>query len=184
MVTQGGHRGSVKGIGRGGRIGKMYSVPTVKQAFGRAAHRESFEGDGQLANNLMDLDEGTLNCCKEDKHRIRKTLLPEWKDTREHGWKNDDWVPGYRTFFKIFDNNNNCGRPMATLPGDKDTGQYVMDDRNESPRMGDEEIIEGGNENCAMQPPAVIRQSAGPRHYGRYSKEFKHINPDDARFKV
>jgi hypothetical protein len=87
---EGGHHNQGSFKTRGSSLGlKMHSGPTVKQAFGRAAYpRESTEIDGgnrYLENNLMDMDEGTMQCSKETKHKIRQTLLPEWEPVAEHG---------------------------------------------------------------------------------------------------
>lgn len=98
-------------------------------------------------------------------------LLNDWEYNPEHEAKNDDWVPGYRTFFKIFNNKNTCGKPLMddiTKVYNKAARKQVNEDENE--------------QNIEIDPARhqIIRKSCNPRFYSRYNKEFRNLDPNDA----
>ena len=44
----------------------------------------------------MELD--NMMCKKENKHTIRKMLLSDYEDTAEYVYRDDDWIPGYKSY--------------------------------------------------------------------------------------
>lgn len=160
-------------------------------------NRDSIFGDipanlnqhGQV-NNIIDLDNEELMCKKESKHTVRKMLISEWEDDEKlKGLKDDDWVPGYRTFFKLFNNNNVCGMENLVVTEEEDDNKHNQMAKQETVRTeaktknnfkSHEEADKSHNQEDEVEP-MTHKMRCKPRFYGRYNKEFKYANPDEAR---
>lgn len=132
--------------------------------------------ESKIQNEVSEIEKKRELCHKENKHTIRKILIPDWKEDTKLGWNNDDWVPGYRTFFKIFDNDNTCGRapePSENQPATK--GRYRVNKKFSKLEFDER----GQHTSLVMKPPKVVNKSCNPRFFTQYYKKHRHFSPDD-----